>query len=212
MPSISNLIHTLFSRRSHKSELPEESDTIKELKCRIDHLQNKIDSDSNGVITHSEMESYFKSMIGNIDSNSDGIVTKSELEAHIQKQLKPSTNKIEHLTSECQRLQSELNTAKKESEHWHNAYVKLKSDFDEYNDFSPPPTSHVSEDSIRKYVDTHIINNPETNINWIPDGPEARIWTFMLYRSLRSVDLCLSKFGIDLPGHKLTLSIRPDQQ
>lgn len=194
---------------------------ISELQNRLSILEEKIDTDNDGKISQAEMEAYLKSIIPVIDSDSDGIVTKVELQNYMENQMQPSLDKIQDLNLENERLkdklarlEAECNAHKKEAENWEKAYHTLHGNFKEVEasnlNLSKPKTSHVSEDNIKEYVQKHIINNPEMNFKWIPDGPESKIWTFMLYRIMKSFDVGLAQAGIDLPGHKLTLAIRPD--
>lgn len=211
-----------FFVRTKKSSkvVDDKDDLISGLQNRMEILENKIDSNADGKISYEEMANYFRSIITSIpDKDGDGVVTKSELISYIEKKVGPFSGnfaaKTEKLDKKFNKLQDELNVVRGEASNWRKAYNNLHDNFkileNKSLDLSSPSISHVSEDSIKEYVKTHIIDNPEMNFKWIPDGPEAKIWTIMLYRSLQSIDTCLAQAGVDLPGHKLTLAIRPEK-
>lgn len=206
----------LLKRFSFNHKNKSKSKEVSELQQKIIDLENKIDKNTDGVITMSEVEQYIENKINSIDSNKDGIVTKEELEKYVENEMKPYLNKIEKLNKKNQELRKQLDKYKKESEDWKASYDILYHNFKEQDeiklDLSKPKVSHVSEKCIENYVQEHIIQNPKMNFRWIPDGPESRIWTFMLYQTLKSIDVTLSNIGIRLPGHRLTLSIRPDSK
>lgn len=192
-----------------------EDETIYNLKSRIDLLENKIDSNSDGKINYEEMKNYFVSVLPNIKfGDTDSIVTKSELINYIEEKIRPLSDPHRDIISLNEKLRDELKISQAESSKWKEAYETLHETFKilekDSLDLHSKTLSHVSEESIKDYVDKNIIQNPDMNFKWIPDGPESKIWTIMLYRSMKSIDVCLSQAGIDLPGHRLTLAIRPD--
>ena len=58
----------------------------KDMSAKVDHWFNKIDSDSDGMITKEEHTAFGDSMFMEADANKDGKISKSEMTAQKKKE------------------------------------------------------------------------------------------------------------------------------
>lgn len=66
----------------------------------------------------------------------------------------------------------------------------------------------VSEYNAYKYIDS-ILENPDTNISWLPDSVERKIYKNMFMLILNVIETTLENTGVHFAGHRLGFVIDP---
>lgn len=111
------------------------------------------------------------------------------------------------------KIQEENEYLKKVNITLENQIATLKSNSDSENGLSLTSLSSknikiLSEKKINEYIE-NILKNPDTNISWLPDIVEKKIYKNIITLSLNVLETTIENSNIELLGHKINFVLDP---
>jgi len=119
---------------------------------------------------------------------------------------------VRNLETENRELYKQINSLKNINLIQENL-IRTKKNHSEINSLSENiPTKKivdVSKDKLNDYIDK-LLENSDTNISYLPDFVEKKIYTNILGIALNILDDILETTSINFIGHKITLDLTAD--
>lgn len=103
---------------------------------------------------------------------------------------------------ECNKRHKALETAYEELYQRHEALLQRSLQVEKVS-------SKISDEAIEKFV-SNLINDPKTNIKWLPDSAESVMYNKVLKTLLHALGHAIDSAEIHFLGHKIKLTIEPE--
>jgi hypothetical protein len=123
------------------------------------------------------------------------------------------TYKINKCNDENQFLQGEIKNLELKLQAMTSEYVNFKSNTQDnnnssYTNLTTQKLHHLYQDHIKKFVEA-ILADPDTNISWLPDVVERRLYINIATIALKSFEALLETSTVNFLSHKLQFVVDP---
>lgn len=158
-----------------------------------------------------------------IDTNNDGILSKEEIYEYINSVVNTKNTEISAvvieknlLSEENAKLKAHLQELQVSNEKYRQNFDALNIKYDmlideiKENEDKALRVSHISNSAIDDFVDS-LLADPNINLKYVPDAIERKVYTESMKLFLSSIEKVFKNVGLELVGHKIHLSIEPNE-
>lgn len=195
-----NYLSTLFPNNQQNNN-DENNKKLEELYQRLEKLE-KIDINHDGIISKDEFEKW---------KNNDLITIKNTIKNEVKEEY---VNKITELDNTIKDLHKEIVSLKDENKELdellkdkNHLIEKLGANIKTDEDVKQL-IQMLSQEQINHYVE-ELLENEETNIRWLPDVVERKIYRNMFKLMIKLMNKVLNSMSFELVGHKLNINMIP---